>query len=93
MRNIGVVLVLACAACVSTNAALLDSSLRLTPLPCPEAVRVFTDSSKVGNLAAGLLVRLRCGTSSWRLSRNSRICSRMQCWRGWPQLLPNQRLT
>ncbi len=48
MRNIGVVLVLACAACVSTNAALLDSSLRLTPLPCPEAVQVFTDSSKVG---------------------------------------------
>lgn len=48
MRTIGVVLVLACAACVSTNAALLDSSLRLTPLLCPEAVQVFTDASKVG---------------------------------------------
>lgn len=48
MQGIGVVLALVCAACVSTNAALLDSSLRLTPLPCPEAVQVFTDSSKVG---------------------------------------------
>lgn len=34
-------------ACVSTNAALLDPSLKLAPV-CPEGVQVFTDSSKVG---------------------------------------------
>ena len=48
MRIVATLLVVAIAACVSTNAALLDSSLRLTPLLCPEAVQVFTDSSKVG---------------------------------------------
>jgi hypothetical protein len=35
------------AACVSTNAALLNPSLKLAPV-CPEGVQVFTDSSKVG---------------------------------------------
>jgi len=34
-------------ACVSTNAALLNSSLVL-PRICPEGVQVFTDSSRVG---------------------------------------------
>jgi hypothetical protein len=33
--------------CVSTNAALLDNSLKL-PAICPDGVKVFTDSSKVG---------------------------------------------
>lgn len=34
-------------ACVSTNAMVLNPSLRLAP-SCPEGVQVFTDSSKVG---------------------------------------------
>jgi len=34
-------------ACVSTNAMVLNPSLRLAPA-CPEGVQVFTDSSKVG---------------------------------------------
>ncbi len=33
--------------CVSTNAAVLDSSLQLQPV-CPDGVRIFTDSSRVG---------------------------------------------
>jgi len=33
-------------ACVSTNAALLNPSLKLAPV-CPDGVQVFTDSSKV----------------------------------------------
>jgi len=48
MRPLGMMFIAASAACASTNAALLDSSLKLTPLPCPAAVQVFTDSSKVG---------------------------------------------
>lgn len=48
MRAVRLLAVLALAGCVSTNAALLDSTLKLTPLACPEAVQVFTDSSKVG---------------------------------------------
>lgn len=48
MRAVAVVLLVASTACVSTNAAVLNSSLSLTPLACPEAVQVFTDSSKVG---------------------------------------------
>ncbi len=35
------------AACVSTNAALLNPSLKLAPI-CPDGVQVFTDTSKVG---------------------------------------------
>src|SRR3989475_3301735 len=35
------------AACVSTNAALLNPSLKLAPV-CPDGVQVFTDTSKVG---------------------------------------------
>ena len=38
---------LALAACVSTNAALLNPSLKLAPI-CPDGVQVFTDTSKVG---------------------------------------------
>ena len=34
-------------ACVSTNAALLNPSLKLAPV-CPDGVQVFTDSTKVG---------------------------------------------
>src|SRR3989475_8872224 len=41
------VAVLALAACVSTNAALLNPSLKLAPV-CPDGVQVFTDTSKVG---------------------------------------------
>lgn len=77
MQTISVVLVLACAACVSTNAALLDSSLRLTPLPCPEAAQVFTDSSKVGKPytevallnSAGDVAQAFLGTSANRKGR------------------------
>ena len=36
------------AACVHTKATILDPSLQLAPT-CPEAVVVFTDSSKVGH--------------------------------------------
>src|SRR5256884_1849912 len=39
--------VLVLAACVSTNAALLNPSLKLAPV-CPDGVQVFTDTSKVG---------------------------------------------
>src|SRR3989449_5612304 len=39
--------VLVLAACVSTNAALLNPSLKLAPI-CPDGVQVFTDTSKVG---------------------------------------------
>jgi len=39
--------VLLAAACVSTNAALLNPSLKLQPV-CPDGVQVFTDSSRVG---------------------------------------------
>lgn len=35
------------AACVTTKAAVLDSSLGLQPI-CPDGVRIFTDSTKVG---------------------------------------------
>src|SRR2546428_14040769 len=41
------VAVLTLAACVSTNAALLNPSLKLAPV-CPDGVQVFTDTSKVG---------------------------------------------
>jgi len=41
------VVVVLLVACVSTNAMVLDPSLHLAP-GCPEAVQVFTDSSKVG---------------------------------------------
>lgn len=40
-------LAVALVGCVSTNAALLDPSLKLAPV-CPDGVMVFTDSSKVG---------------------------------------------
>ena len=35
------------AACVSTNAALMNPSLKLQPV-CPDGVQVFTDSGRVG---------------------------------------------
>jgi hypothetical protein len=35
------------AGCVSTNASVLDPSLKLAPV-CPDGVMVFTDSSRVG---------------------------------------------
>ncbi|SRR6266566_5789082 len=38
---------LALLGCVSTNAAVLNTSLKLQAI-CPEGVQVFTDSSKVG---------------------------------------------
>jgi|SRR5690242_2427102 len=47
MRRLAVALVFAMVACVSTNAAVLDPSLKLQPV-CPDGVQVFTDSSKVG---------------------------------------------
>src|SRR6266566_2462887 len=40
-------LMLALLGCVSTNAAVLNTSLKL-PAICPDGVQVFTDSSKVG---------------------------------------------
>ena len=48
MARLAVVsLLLPLAACVATNAALLDPTLKLAPI-CPDGVEVFTDSSKVG---------------------------------------------
>jgi hypothetical protein len=40
-------LAVALVGCVSTNAALLNPSIKLAPV-CPDGVMVFTDSSKVG---------------------------------------------
>lgn len=40
-------LAVAILACVHTNAAVLDPSLKLEPV-CPDGVQVFTDTSKVG---------------------------------------------
>jgi len=40
-------LVIPLVGCVSTNAAVLDNSLKLAAI-CPDGVKVFTDSSKVG---------------------------------------------
>ena len=47
MSRLVIILLAGLAACVSTNAALLDPSLKLAPV-CPDGVAIFTDSSKVG---------------------------------------------
>ena len=47
MRTCFVATVLICVSCITTNAVRLDESIALAPI-CPAGVRVFTDSSKVG---------------------------------------------
>jgi hypothetical protein len=47
MKRPLLILVLGAAACVHTNAALMDVTQKLPPL-CPDGVKVFSDTSKVG---------------------------------------------
>lgn len=47
MRGLVPALVLATAGCVSTNAAVLNPSVKLAPL-CPDGVQLFTSADKVG---------------------------------------------
>jgi hypothetical protein len=47
MRGLVPLLVLATAGCVSTNAAVLNPSVKLAPI-CPDGVQLFTSADKVG---------------------------------------------
>ena len=47
MRGLVPMFVLATAGCVSTNAAVLNPSVKLAPI-CPDGVQLFTSADKVG---------------------------------------------
>jgi hypothetical protein len=56
--------VLVLAACVSTNAALMNPALKLAPV-CSDGVQVFTDTSKVGKPYTEVAVLNSKGGSDW----------------------------
>jgi hypothetical protein len=64
MKRMIVLLPLVLGACVSTNAALLNPTVRLAPV-CPDGVALFTSPDKVGKEFSEIAILNATGESGW----------------------------